>query len=447
MTALDPLPDELASWPTYVPPPDVLGRVEFLLAGIHGDAAMLTIDIPAAIGDAAAEVGHLVLTDEEGMPLADVVVENVSAGDDGAGVRVGGSVRPLRRFRSGPFRGLRRRPDEVRRELAGSSVVAVSLSQPLTADDERSLTAAAAASGARLLALPCVADVGPSGIPPEILVRTVQASLLRLATPAGAALLVPLSLVPGADAAPPEAAEFVKAAGGTLVDPEVAPNLDGWARIAAALDAQPGALEEFVAPDVTAVLRGWRPPRSKRGLTVFFTGLSGSGKSTLARGVADALLERGRRVTLIDGDVTRRLLSSGLGFSAADRDLNVRRIGWVAAEVTKHGGVAVCAPIAPFAATRAEVRRMVEANGGFVLVHVSTPLAVCEQRDRKGLYAKARAGLIPEFTGVSDPYQDPDDADIRVDTSTLTVGGAVGLIVGYLEREGWLTPSWTTPSR
>ena len=140
-------------------------------------------------------------------------------------------------------------------------------------------------------------------------------------------------------------------------------------------------------------------------------------------------------------------MSSGLGFSAADRDLNVRRIGWVAAEVTKHGGVAVCAPIAPFAATRADVRRMVEANGGFVLVHVSTPLAVCEQRDRKGLYAKARAGLIPEFTGVSDPYQDPDDADIRVDTSTLTVGYAVGLIVGYLEREGWLTPSWTTTSR
>jgi sulfate adenylyltransferase len=335
----------------------------------------------------------------------------------------------------------------VRRELAGSSLVAVVLGQPLTTDDERSLTAAAAASGARLLALPCVADVGPSGIPPEILVRAVQASLPRLATPAGPALLVPLSLVPGAHAAPPEAAEFVKAAGGTLVDPEVAPNPDGWERIAAALDAQPGALEEFVAPDVTAVLRSWRPPRSKRGLTVFFTGLSGSGKSTLARGVADAVRERDRRVTLIDGDVARRLLSSGLGFSAADRDLNVRRIGWVAAEVTKHGGVAVCAPIAPFAATRAEVRRMVEANGGFVLVHVSTPLAVCEQRDRKGLYAKARAGVIPEFTGVSDPYEMPDDADIRIDTSTIPVDDAVGLIVGYLEREGWLTPSWTTPSR
>ena len=134
----------------------------------------------------------------------------------------------------------------------------------------------------------------------------------------------------------------MKAAGGRLVDPEVAPNLDGWARIAAALDAQPGALEEFVAPDVTAVLRSWRPPRSKRGLTVFFTGLSGSGKSTLARGSPMRSLNE-TAVTLIDGDVARRLLSSGLGFSAADRELNVRRIGWVAAEVTKHGCGGLCA--------------------------------------------------------------------------------------------------------
>jgi sulfate adenylyltransferase len=447
-TGRDALPDEFASWPSHAPPPAVLGQVELLLAGFLGRPARVDLEVPAALGDASAQAGHLILTDEEGTPLADVTVEEVSAaGRNGDNAAVAGTVDALRPFRVGPYGELRRWPDDVRRELAGSALVAVVLGQPLTADDERSLTAAAAASGARLLALPCVADVGPSGIPPEILVRAVQASLPRLVTPAGPALLVPLSLVPGADAAPPEAAQFVKAAGGTLVDPEVAPDQAGWTRIALALDAEPGVLEAFVASDVAAVLRSWRPPRSKRGLTVFFTGLSGSGKSTLARGVADAVRERDRRVTLIDGDVARQLLSSGLGFSAADRDLNVRRIGWVAAEVTKHGGVAVCAPIAPFAATRAEVRRMVEANGGFVLVHVSTPLAVCEQRDRKGLYAKARAGLIPEFTGVSDPYQDPDDADIRVDTSTLTVGDAVGLIVGYLEREGWLTPSSTMTSR
>jgi sulfate adenylyltransferase len=437
----DALPGDLASWPTYAPSPDVLGRVELLLAGIHGAETTLTVDVPVTIGDAAAQVGHLVLTDEEGTPLADVAVEKVSASHDGRGVQVDGSVRPLRPFRSGPFRGLRRRPDEMHQELAGGSMVAVVLRQPLTIDDERSLSAVASSRGARLLVLPCVADVGPTGIPPEFLVRALQASLPRLATPAGPALLVPLPVVPGAvAAAPPEAIDFVKAAGGALVDPEVAPDPTGWKRIAAALDAEEGVLEEIVAPDVAAILRDWRPPRSKRGLTVFFTGLSGSGKSTLARGVADALLERGRRVTLIDGDVARRLLSSGLGFSRADRDLNIRRIGWVASEVTRHGGVAVCAPIAPFAATRAEVRRMVEAHGDFVLVHVATPLAVCEQRDHKGLYAKARKGLIPEFTGVSDTYEVPEDADVRIDTSMLPVDDAVAAIIAQIEHGGWLAP-------
>ncbi|HMG31822.1 MAG TPA: adenylyl-sulfate kinase, partial [Jiangellaceae bacterium] len=223
-----------------------------------------------------------------------------------------------------------------------------------------------------------------------------------------------------------------------ILDPDAAPDPTGWTRIRSALDAQPGSLEEIVAPDVAAVLRTWRPLRRKRGLTVFFTGLSGSGKSTLARGLVDALLERGRTVTLVDGDAARRLLSSGLGFSRADRDLNVKRIGWVASEVTRHGGVAVCAPIAPFAATRAEVRRMVEAHGDFVLVHVATPLVVCEQRDRKGLYAKARAGLIPEFTGVSDPYEVPADAEVRLDTSTMPVDDAVDVILSHLAGGGWL---------
>jgi sulfate adenylyltransferase len=438
-TEPDALPEDLASWPTYAPAPDELGQVELALAGVHGPTPAATVGVPVAVGNAAAETGHLVLTDEEGTPLADVAVETVSAGDTRASVRIRGPVRALRPFRSGPFHSLRRRPDEVRRELAGASALAVVLSQPLTADDERSLAATADERGVRLLALPCIADVGPAEIPPEILVRAVQASLPRLATRAGAALLVPLPLVPGAEmTAPPAAAAFVKASGATLVEQDVMPDPGAWRRITAALDAEPGVLEEFVAADVAAVLRGWRPPRSERGLTVFFTGLSGSGKSTLARGVADALLERGRSVTVIDGDVARRLLSSGLGFTAADRDLNVRRIGWVASEVTRHGGIAICAPIAPFAATRAKVRRMVERNGGFVLVHVATPLAVCEARDRKGLYAKARAGLIAEFTGVSSPYEVPEDADLRIDTSTLPIDDAVAVVVAYLEREGWL---------
>jgi sulfate adenylyltransferase len=439
VTKPDALPADLASWPTYAPSAEVLGQVELALAGVHGPTPTVTVDVPVAVGRAAAELGHLVLTDEETTPLAEVVVEETGPDPAGAGVRIGGPVRALRPFRSGPFHKLRRRPDEVRHELAGTPAIAVLLGRPLTAEDERSLAVTADERSVRVLVLPCIADVGPAGIPPEILVRAVQASLPRLGTRPGPALLVPLPLVPGAHrAVPPAAAAFVEASGATLIEAEVTPDPSGWARIAAALDAEPGVLEEFVSADVAEVLRSWRPPRSERGLTVFFTGLSGSGKSTLARGVADALLERGRSVSLVDGDAVRRLLSSGLGFSAADRDLNVRRIGWVASEVTRHGGVAVCAPIAPFAATREEVRRMVERNGGFVLVHVATPLAMCEARDRKGLYAKARAGLIAEFTGVSSPYEVPEDADLRIDTSAIFVGDAVAEVVAYLEREGWL---------
>jgi sulfate adenylyltransferase len=176
-----------------------------------------------------------------------------------------------------------------------------------------------------------------------------------------------------------------------------------------------------------------------RGLTVFFTGLSGSGKSTVARALAGRLAERGdRTVSLLDGDVVRRSLSAGLGFSREDRDRNITRIGWVAAEVTRHGGVAVCAPIAPYASVRAEVRRLVEQYGDFVLVHVSTPLAECVRRDRKGLYAKARAGDIPAFTGISDPYEVPDDADLAVDTTDLTIAEATDRVLRLLVERGLL---------
>ncbi len=172
---------------------------------------------------------------------------------------------------------------------------------------------------------------------------------------------------------------------------------------------------------VTAAMARHRRPLPERGLVLFFTGLSGSGKSTIAGVVADQLGAQ-RTVSLLDGDRIRRLLSSGLGFSRADRDMNVTRIGFVAAEIGRHGGVAVCAPIAPYASTRATVRSMVaEADATFVLVHVATPLAECERRDRKGLYAKARAGVIPEFTGISDPYEAPADADLVLDTTDRSV--------------------------
>jgi len=200
--------------------------------------------------------------------------------------------------------------------------------------------------------------------------------------------------------------------------------------------------EWFTPPAVAKELRRSYPPRAQQGVTVFFTGLSGSGKSTIAGVVLVKLLEMGGRpVTLLDGDIVRKHLSSELGFSKEHRDINIRRIGFVASEITKNGGIALCAPIAPYDSTRREVRNMVEAGGGFVLVHVSTPLEVCEARDRKGLYAKARAGLVKEFTGISDPYEEPADAEVVIDTTSISPAEAAQEIILYLEREGYIAAS------
>lgn len=198
--------------------------------------------------------------------------------------------------------------------------------------------------------------------------------------------------------------------------------------------------EWFTYPEVAAELYRTTPPRTKQGFTVFFTGLSGSGKSTIANVLITKLLELGgRSVSLLDGDIVRKHLSSELGFSKEHRDINIRRIGFVASEIAKHGGIAVCAPIAPYDATRKAVRGLVEhAGGGFVLVHVDTPLEVCEQRDRKGLYHKARAGEIKEFTGISDPYEAPADADIVLDTVRFSAGELVQQILLHLEHEGYI---------
>jgi sulfate adenylyltransferase len=195
----------------------------------------------------------------------------------------------------------------------------------------------------------------------------------------------------------------------------------------------------FSFPEVLDQMRKAFPPRKRQGFTVFFTGLSGSGKSTIARALTVRLMEMGgRRVSLLDGDIVRTHLSSELGFSKAHRDINIRRIGFVASEITKHGGTAICAPIAPYRATRRAVRSMIEEWGGFVEIHVSTSVEVCESRDRKGLYAKARAGLIPEFTGVSDPYEVPEKPELAIDTTLYSVEEAVQMIVLKLEHEGYL---------
>src|SRR5574340_666512 len=192
-------------------------------------------------------------------------------------------------------------------------------------------------------------------------------------------------------------------------------------------------------PEVIAELHRQSPPRERQGFTVFFTGLSGAGKSTLARALAARLMEMGGRcVTLLAGDIVRRHLSSELGFTKAHRDINVRRIGFVASEITKNRGIAICAPIAPYRQTRRDVRSMIEAVGGFVEIHVATPIETCESRDRKGLYVKARAGLIPEFTGVSDPYEVPEKPELAIDTTSLGIEEAVQQILLKLEHEGYL---------
>ncbi len=195
----------------------------------------------------------------------------------------------------------------------------------------------------------------------------------------------------------------------------------------------------FSFPEVIDELRRTYPPRSKQGFTVFFTGLPSSGKSTLANVLLVKLLEAGGQpVTLLDGDIVRKNLSSELGFSKEHRDLNIQRIGFVASEITKNRGIAICAPIAPYDNIRKQVRQVIEAGGGFILVHVATPVEVCEQRDRKGLYAKARAGIIKEFTGISDPYEEPDDADVVLDTTDSSPEECVQAVILHLEKEGYI---------
>ncbi|MFQ5568329.1 MAG: bifunctional sulfate adenylyltransferase/adenylylsulfate kinase, partial [Rhodothermales bacterium] len=195
----------------------------------------------------------------------------------------------------------------------------------------------------------------------------------------------------------------------------------------------------FSYPDVVAELRRSYPPKEKQGFTVFFTGLSGSGKSTVANALMTKLLERtGRPVTLLDGDVVRTHLSKGLGFSKEGRSTNVRRIGYVASEVTRHGGIAICAPIAPYEADRRANSDLISQHGGYVEVYVNAPLEVCEARDVKGLYAKARAGIIKGFTGIDDPYEAPAQADVVCHTAEETVEESAEKVLAKLHELGYL---------
>jgi sulfate adenylyltransferase len=447
----------------------------------------VTLTVPAAV--VPADAGRLVLQDPEGSPLAVIeITERAAAGAGDDAVRLAGPVTALRAPEHGPFRALRRRPADVRSDLGGGPVLALATRRPLGQRQLGQLRHLADQLRARILLLPLVAGPAELVVRPEALVRAVRAAARQL--PAGT-LVIPVPLPPQGDADDELRARAVVAAayGATHLLTDSGPIARGprdrsgktefdfkklgleilaegeWAydpvaevwrplgRIEPGLertelsDGELGELLDRGEPvptwlmpaGVTAELRRARPPRSARGVVVFCTGLSGSGKSTLARDLRDALLERGdRTVSLLDGDMVRRLLSAGLTFSRQDRDLNIARIGYVATEVARNGGIAICAPIAPYAAARAAVRSMVSEVGDFLLVHVSTPLEVCEARDRKGLYAQARAGVIGSFTGISDPYETPDDADLVIDTSQVSRHDAVAAVLGELTRGGWL---------
>ncbi len=394
MTAATP------SLPQFCPPVDQLDDLELLHAGAltEQDIDRLTpLHIPHTIAAQALAAGGVEIVDPEGVPFAQVPTGSATPDRDGCldlPAHATWTGRPSPRT----FERYYASPEENAGQLEDGTV-SVIVDRPIRTDDLLDIVATAGKRPVQFLVLAGPTHTAHS--PAVAAIRSALEAVVRLRR--GHVVAVPLS--PRASAAKRE-------------------------RVVAA----------YAPGDVVNLTPLPSEPRP-HGLVLFFTGLSGSGKSTIARTVRDLILEDGERsVTLLDGDLVRRHLSAGLSFSAADRETNIRRIGWVGAEIARHGGVAICSPIAPFASTRQAVRQMVEEAGGdFLLVHIATPLAECERRDRKGLYAKARRGEIPEFTGISSPYEEPTDADLVIDTTGRTIESAVGDVLSLLQQSGHLS--------
>lgn len=486
--------EELAGAPAYTPDPVELADVQMLLAGAYApldgfmsqaDCAALerqgrlptdgvwpaiTLVVPDAV--LGVDARAVVLTDPEGAPVGALqIAERWPARRPGYS-RLSGAVRA---YGDGgvPFHRYRLSAADARQRLGTGRVVGFFADRPLHRPQLAQLLHTARQLTAQIVLLVPVAEPGPDGLEQHALLRCVLAAAERLPDP----LVVAIPLHRRGDqfadgalrARVSEAygvthllstAETIAGRGPRVLVPRALAydTRDGQWRdrndvsarfarlpltpeqIAEVLDDGETLPEWHTPPAVARELARARPPRRQRGVVLFFTGLSGSGKSTVAQGVAEVLREEGERtITMLDGDVVRRELSRGLGFSREDRDLNIRRIGWVAAEVARHGGVAIACPIAPYHAARAGARALARTAGGdFILVHVATPLEVCEKRDRKGLYAKARAGLIKGMTGVDDPYEAPADAELTIDTSEGTVDEAVDAVLDYLVNGGWI---------
>jgi sulfate adenylyltransferase len=399
--------------PQHCPDARELDDLELLVTGalaptrsFNEPGSPVTLVLPAEL----AEAPEIELVDPEGLPLARVTTKP----DDGV---AGWPVTPVAHAQFGPFRRLYLTPAQTREQYAGSTFAPV-VDAPT--EDELALLRS---TGGRVVLLALVGS------------RTPELSSVALIR----ACLAAAALLPDAEVVAVPLAGHGDPDADHALGRQVVANYAGPDRVFALPSPDLRADAAFPAT-IRAIVEDDRPAPDEQGLVLFFTGLSGSGKSTLARALMDRILEQGRRtVTSLDGDVVRRNLSAGLTFSREDRETNIRRIGWVAAEISRHGGVAVCSPIAPFDETRQQVRGMVEeAGGAFFLVHVATPLEECERRDRKGLYAKARRGEIPEFTGISSPYEEPTDAAVRVDTTGRSIEEALDDVLAALSESGHL---------
>lgn len=432
----------------------------------------VSLVIPPAVALLARDAGALVILDEEGTPVGEVLIERLWDLDGGIGVA--GPVVPLAALERGSHLSLRRHVDHVSRP---GRLLCIPVDRPPHAPQLAQWASCARGLGADIRLLPLTGSGRSGVVDGPALVRICLDAAERIG---GDVVPVPVPHHGDDDRDRLVTAAVAAAYGATHVPRPVWGSDPGWDDSLPAVvnlpavvrDRRNGRWEPAAsvpvdsrsperAEDVCAMVQRMvelrRPvpewltspavthelvrTRLARGFTVLLTGLSGSGKSTIAKALQDALLDRtDRTVTLLDGDLVRSMLSSELTFSRAHRELNVRRIGFVAAEVTRHGGIAICAPIAPYADSRAEVRSMVTPHGGFLLVHVATALEVCEARDRKGLYAKARAGVLKEFTGISDPYEAPDDADLRIDSAETPPHVAAERILDVAASLGWLGP-------
>jgi sulfate adenylyltransferase len=412
--------DKVRSHLQFTPTSRELDDVELLRMGLFGSpsrfegaAGPMRLCVTPDVAETARSAGGLEITDAEGVPLAVVAIEGYQPTCEGH-VGVIGPVRPLRGNSRRAFSKLYVSPSASRTALP-SETVTVPVDAPLTDGDLATIKA----MHQPVLFLVLAGFGTPKGMSAPGLIRATLAAARDV--DGATVFAVPLASRPTVRSDETFREQVVEA---------YAPGIDVWWPTG----------EGHVTGAVANVVRSDRPTGLKQGVVVFFTGLSGSGKSTLAQALCNQLVESGgRTVTLLDGDRVRRNVSKGLTFSRRDRELNIERIAWIAAEVARHGGMAVCCPIAPFDHTRKLARSLAEEIGAaFVLIHVATPIEVCEGRDRKGLYERARRGEIDDFTGISSPYEEPDDADLVIDTSALSVGEALATVRNFLVSRGFL---------